>query len=160
MMFSKNRQIDPAIRKRLDALGEGIVKAKLSSIANVTSLADQDRLEDLGENVKAPVSAVAQWLDEQDARRQHWVQAAAVLAGLAVVVPLFIWYFPISDRRPELASTAGGIDVQAHPKVAFLHWNNIGTKPARRGIVTFLFSAMGCVRLNWELITSSELAPT
>src|ERR1700757_5508934 len=116
MMFSKNRQIDPAIRKRLDALGEGIVRAKLSSIANVTSLADQDRLEDLGENVKAPVSAVAPWLDEKDARRQHWVQAAAVLAGLAVVVPLFIWYFPISDRRPELASTAGGIDVQAHPK--------------------------------------------
>jgi hypothetical protein len=43
MMFSKKRQIDPAIRRRLRDLPEAIIRAKLLAIADVTSLADQDR---------------------------------------------------------------------------------------------------------------------
>jgi hypothetical protein len=110
-MLTKKRQIDPGIRRRLDELGEVIVAAKLPWITNLTSLADEEKLEDLGENVKAPVWAIAQWLAEKDTRRQRWVKAAAILAALAVLVSLLGWFFPITGDRPDLASTGGYINL-------------------------------------------------
>jgi hypothetical protein len=145
-MFSKKRRIEPAVRRALDNIGEDVVRAKLSWIMNVTSLrsaataSHHEGGEQLGDNLTAPLWVIQQWLAEKDVRRQRWVKAAAILAGLAVVVPLFTWYFPISDSRPELATTVGSIDVHAHPKVAGLQWHNFGKEPARGGIVTlFIF---------------------
>ena len=153
-MFSKKRQIDPAVRRALDDIGEDVVRAKLPAIMNVTSLRsaaiDRSREElgigegeQLGENLRAPLWAIQQWLAEKDARRQRWVKAAAILAGLAVVVALLSWFFPITDQRPELASSGGNMTlVPTRPKVANLQWSNIGTKPARGGTVTiFTFSS-------------------
>jgi hypothetical protein len=47
-----------------------------------------------------------------------------------------------SANRPELVSTNGDINVvRVHPKLAELHWHNVGRQPARRGAVTiFTFS--------------------
>ena len=56
----KKLDIDPSIRKRLDALPEAMLKAKMEAIAGVTSLSDEDRLEDIGEDLKAPWWAIAQ----------------------------------------------------------------------------------------------------
>jgi hypothetical protein len=151
-MFIKRRQIDPAVRRALDDIGEDMVRAKLPAIMNVTSLRSaaidgrREELgigegEQLGENLRAPLWAIQQWLAEKDARRQRWVQAAAILAGLAVLVALLAWFFPITDQRPELASTGGNINIVQAPKVATLQWSNIGTKPARRADVTlFVFN--------------------
>jgi hypothetical protein len=70
------RQIDPHVRKRLDDIGEGVVRAKLPWIMNVTSLQHasvEGTGEPLGDGLNAPL---------------RWVKAAAILAGLAVVVAL------------------------------------------------------------------------
>jgi hypothetical protein len=143
MMFTKRRQVDHRIRKRLDDIGEVIVRAKLPWITNVTALADQGKEEDLGDGINAPVWAIAEWLNEKDNRRQRWMKAAAILAGAAVLVAFLAWFFPITDRRPELASTGADINLsQVHPKVAELDWSNIGPKPASGGNVTiFTFSS-------------------
>jgi hypothetical protein len=53
-MFTKKRQIDPAIRRRLDVLPEAMLKSKMEAIAKVRSLADEDTLEPIGEDLKAP----------------------------------------------------------------------------------------------------------
>jgi|SRR5271170_1399073 len=91
------RQIDPRVRKRLDDIGEGVVRAKLQWIMNVTSLqhaAVEGAGEPLGDGLSAPLWAIEQWLAEKEAGRQRWVKAAALLAGLAVVVALLAWFFP------------------------------------------------------------------
>jgi hypothetical protein len=142
-MFTKKRQIDPRVRRRLGEIGEAVIRAKLPWIMNVTALASRETYEEpLGDDVAAPLWAIEQWLSEKDARRQRWVKAAAILAGLAVVVALLAWFFPITDHQPELASTGGDINLaQRHPKIAELQWSNIGPKPARDGTVTiFTFS--------------------
>jgi hypothetical protein len=90
-------QIDPRVRKRLDDIGEGVVRAKLSWIMNVTSLQHasvEGVREPLGDGLSAPLWAIEQWLVEKEARRQRWVKAAAILAGLAVGVALLAWFFP------------------------------------------------------------------
>jgi hypothetical protein len=127
----------------LEEIGEAVIRAKLPWIMNVTELASKETHEEpLGDDVAAPLWAIEQWLSEKDASRQWWVKAAAVLAGLAVIVALLGWFFPIVDRTPSLASTGGDINlVKVHPKVAELQWSNIGAKPARNGTVKiFTFS--------------------
>jgi hypothetical protein len=138
MMFIKKREIDPSILGRLHALPEAMLKAKMEAIARVTSLADEDRLEDIGEDLKAPWWAIAQVLDKKEARRYRWIKAAAILAGLTFLVALAAWFFPITDQRPKLASTGGDFNlVQLHPnEVVQLQWTNIGTRLARRATVT------------------------
>jgi hypothetical protein len=71
-----------------------------------------------------------------------WIKAAAILAGLTLLGTLLAWYFPITDQRPELASSGANITwLPTQPKVANLQWSNIGTKPVRGGTVTiFTFS--------------------
>ena len=143
-MFSKKRQIDPRVRRRLDQIGEAVIRAKLPWIMNVTALASRETYEErLGDDVAAPLWAIEQWLSEKDARRQRWVKAAAILAGLAVVVAFLAWFFPITDHQPELASTGSDINLaQGHPKIAELQWSNIGPKPARDGtVIIFTFSS-------------------
>jgi hypothetical protein len=91
------RQIDPRVRKRLDDIGEGVVRAKLPWIMNVTSLQHasvEGAGEPLGDGLNAPLWAIEQWLAEKEARCQRWVKAAAILAGLAVAVALLAWFFP------------------------------------------------------------------
>jgi hypothetical protein len=53
-VLTSKRQIDPAIRRRLKALPEALVEAKMEAIARATSLADEDRLEPIGEDLQAP----------------------------------------------------------------------------------------------------------
>jgi hypothetical protein len=146
-MFNKKRQIDPDVRRALDSIGEDVVRAKLSWIMNVTSLrsaataSHHEGGEQLGDNLTAPLWVIQQWLAEKDARRQGWVKAAAMLAGLAVVVAFLAWFFPITNQAPELVSTAGMIARVTTRPIATLQWNNIGSKPARSGTVTiFTFS--------------------
>ena len=141
-MLMKKRRIDPGIRRRLDELGEVIVRAKLPWITNVTSLSDQDRLEDLGENVKAPVWAIARWLNEKETSRQRWVKAAAILAGLAVIVALLAWFFPRTEDEPHFASVAPSINPQPAPGMPKLSlaFTNTGRRPARQAAAA-LFAA-------------------
>ena len=88
------RRIDQRVRRKLDELGEAVVRAKLPWIMNVTSLQGSSREEPLGDDVSAPLWAIEQWLAEKDERRQRWVKAAAILAGVAVLVSLLSWLLP------------------------------------------------------------------
>jgi hypothetical protein len=68
------RQIDPHVRKRLDDIGEGVVRAKLPWIMNVTSLQHasvEGAGEPLGDGLNAPLWAIEQWLAEKEACRQR-----------------------------------------------------------------------------------------
>jgi hypothetical protein len=106
-MFSKKRQIDPRVRQELDEIGEAVVRAKLSWIMNVTSLrsvatSQGEGGESLGDDLTAPLWAIEQWLAEKDARRLRWVKAAAILAGVAVLVSLLAWFLVLPDKlRPS-----------------------------------------------------------
>jgi hypothetical protein len=87
-MSTQKPKNDPRVRAKLEELGADAIRAKLVWIMNVRTLAQQDDLEPLGDDVRASRRQMQEWLTEKDALMFRWVKAGVILAGLAALFAL------------------------------------------------------------------------
>jgi hypothetical protein len=111
-MPAHRAKIDDRVRSKLEELGVDAVRSKLVWIMNVTTLAQQDNREPLGDDVSASRREMQEWLREKAARDARWVKAgvyvaiaSAFIAAVAAVFAFLGWRFPIPwGSRPSTAA--------------------------------------------------------
>src|SRR5947208_13055372 len=77
--------VEPRVCAKLEELGVDVVRAKLVWIMNVTTLGQQDHLENLGDGVSASRRQMQEWLRRKTARESRWVKVGTVAAVCGTV---------------------------------------------------------------------------
>jgi hypothetical protein len=92
---SKQMQIDPRVRAKLEELGADTIRSKLLWIMNVTTLAQQDEKQPLGDDLYASRREMQQWLRQREARESYWIKAGVIIATIAAFFAFLAWRFPV-----------------------------------------------------------------